>query len=266
MRVLHLEDSRIDAVITAHRLAAELPECRINCAATREQFESAVAEGQFDLIVSDYSMHGYSGVAALEHARRQCPEKPFIFFSGTLGEKRALAALERGAADFVSKDEPAQLAPAIRRALARREPGREQASNPPMLLRAGSVRGQGEGILVIDDEQWLRELFTEVLTARGYRVYQAGSGAEGLAIFDHNRAEIALVLTDLTMEGMDGVAVIRTLRARAAGLPVLAMSGMAGTGVYDQAVAALGVRLLAKPLNCGLLLTAIRAALGAVQA
>lgn len=265
MRVLHLEDSRIDAAITAHRLAAELPECQIRCAATREQFEAAVGEGTFDLIVSDYSMHGYSGLAALEHARQRCPDKPFIFFSGTLGEQRALAALDRGATDYVSKDEPTQLVPAIRRALASRETSREQASNPPMQLRAVSLRGAGEGVLVIDDEQWLRELFTEVLSARGYRVYQASSGPEGLAIFDHNRADIALVLTDLTMEGMDGVAVIRALKARTGRLPVLAMSGMAGTGVYDEAVAALGVRLLSKPLNCGTLLTAIRAALGAVK-
>lgn len=266
MRVLHLEDSRIDAAITAHRLAAELPDCEVEATATREEFEAAVARGGFDLILSDYSMHGYSGVAALEHAQARCPDKPFIFFSGTLGERRALLALEHGATDFVSKDEPTQLVPAIRRALASREVTREQASNPPMQLRAVSLRGAGEGILVIDDEQWLRELFTEVLMARGYRVFEASSGPEGLAVFDHHRAEIALVLTDLTMEGMDGVAVIRALRARTGRLPVLAMSGMAGAGVYDDAVAALGVRLLAKPLNCGTLLTAIRAALGAVKA
>lgn len=119
MRVLHLEDSTPDAELVAARLAQDWPECRIQRAASRQQFEAALDTGNFDLILSDYTLHGYDGLSALELARTQCPEKPFIFLSGTIGEERAIEALKRGATDYVIKDRPSRLVPAMRQALAR---------------------------------------------------------------------------------------------------------------------------------------------------
>ena len=119
MRILHLEDSAPDAELVADRLAREYPDCRIEHASTRAQFETALAHGNFDLIVSDYTLHDFDGLSALEIARRQCPAKPFIFLSGTIGEERAIEALRRGATDYVIKDRPSRLVPAIRNALAR---------------------------------------------------------------------------------------------------------------------------------------------------
>lgn len=121
MRVLHLEDSAPDAELVAARLAHAMPECRIQRAASKQQFEAALETGQFDLILSDYTLHGYDGLSALELARTQCPEKPFIFLSGTIGEERAIEALKRGATDYVIKDRPSRLVPALRQALARYE-------------------------------------------------------------------------------------------------------------------------------------------------
>lgn len=119
MRVLHLEDSSPDAELVAMRLAQDWPDCQVQRAASRQQFETALQTGQFDLILSDYTLHGYDGLSALELARTQCPEKPFIFLSGTIGEERAIEALKRGATDYVIKDRPSRLVPAMRQALAR---------------------------------------------------------------------------------------------------------------------------------------------------
>ncbi|HYP16148.1 MAG TPA: PAS domain S-box protein [Opitutus sp.] len=118
MRVLHLEDSAPDAELVAARLAAECPDCTIQHAASREQFEAALDDGAFDLILSDYTLQNFDGLSALEIARERCPAKPFIFLSGTIGEERAIEALRRGATDYVIKDRPSRLVPAIRQALA----------------------------------------------------------------------------------------------------------------------------------------------------
>jgi PAS domain S-box-containing protein len=119
MRVLHLEDSRPDAEMVAARLSDDLPHCQIQHASCREQFETALKHGNFDLILSDYTLHDFDGLSALELARQHCPAKPFIFLSGTIGEERAIEALKRGATDYVIKDRPSRLVPAIRHALVR---------------------------------------------------------------------------------------------------------------------------------------------------
>jgi PAS domain S-box-containing protein len=121
VRVLHLEDSEPDAELVAAKLARDFPECRVQHAASRKQYESALQAGEFDLILSDYTLQGYDGLSALQLARTRCPDKPFIFLSGTIGEERAIEALKRGATDYVIKDRPSRLVPAIRQALARSE-------------------------------------------------------------------------------------------------------------------------------------------------
>ena len=118
-RVLHLEDSEPDAELIAAKLAREYPECSVQHASSRQQFENALEGGAFDLILSDYTLQGYDGLSALQLARTRCPEKPFIFLSGTIGEERAIEALKRGATDYVIKDRQSRLVPAMKQALAR---------------------------------------------------------------------------------------------------------------------------------------------------
>ncbi|GAB1488946.1 hypothetical protein MASR2M8_13940 [Opitutaceae bacterium] len=82
----------------------------------RESFVRRLAEGQ-DVILSDFSMPSFGGMEALKIARDMAPYVPFIFLSGTIGEERAVEGLRSGAADYVIKDRPQRLIPAIRRAL-----------------------------------------------------------------------------------------------------------------------------------------------------
>ncbi|MEA3133249.1 MAG: hypothetical protein QOG17_1095 [Gammaproteobacteria bacterium] len=70
-----------------------------------------------DLILSDYTLPAFDGPLALQIARQQRPDTPFIFVSGTIGEERAIEALKQGAVDYVLKDNRARLVPAIERAL-----------------------------------------------------------------------------------------------------------------------------------------------------
>ncbi len=118
MKVLHIEDSSCDAELIKNVISDEWPGCEITRVASRAELTAEIGRGGFDLILSDYSMPAFDGLSALELARTMCPDKPFIFLSGTIGEERAVEALKRGAADYVIKDRPARLIPAIRQALA----------------------------------------------------------------------------------------------------------------------------------------------------
>ena len=69
-----------------------------------------------DLILSDFSIPGFNGMAALDIARVEASGVPFIFLSGTIGEERAIEALKCGAIDYVLKSDPMRLVPAGARA------------------------------------------------------------------------------------------------------------------------------------------------------
>jgi DNA-binding NarL/FixJ family response regulator len=69
------------------------------------------------LILSDYSLPSFNGLSALKIARERCPEVPFIFVSGALGEELAIELLKQGATDYVLKNRLSRLAPAVCRAL-----------------------------------------------------------------------------------------------------------------------------------------------------
>jgi len=72
--------------------------------------------------------------------------------------------------------------------------------------------GNGELILVVDDEPSIRNAATKTLEAHGYRAYTAEDGTDALALYFQRRTEIQLVLTDIEMDLMDGVALVRALK------------------------------------------------------
>jgi two-component system cell cycle sensor histidine kinase/response regulator CckA len=121
MHILHLEVNIGDVELAKALLRSRWPDCTITALATREDYEAAVHGGDFDLILSDYSLPQYSGLEALAYARIHRPEKPFLYLSGTIGDERAIEALKRGATDYVLKEHPARLVSAISAALAQIE-------------------------------------------------------------------------------------------------------------------------------------------------
>ncbi len=71
----------------------------------------------FDIILADYMLPSYNGLEALQSARQKCPEIPFLLVSGTIGEQAAIESLKCGATDYVLKQWPERLVPAVRRAV-----------------------------------------------------------------------------------------------------------------------------------------------------
>ena len=129
LRILHLEDSQQDCVLVEDAVAAAGLTSVFTRATTGAEFARALASGNYDLILSDYSLPGYDGASALVLARELQPDIPLILVSGTIGEERAVEILRDGATDFVLKTRLARLGPAIRRALqqTRDRLGRQQA-------------------------------------------------------------------------------------------------------------------------------------------
>jgi DNA-binding NtrC family response regulator len=121
MRILHLEDSSCDAELAKRLIRNEIPTSECTWVKTGRDFEEAVSQREFDIILSDYTIPGYSGLDALFFAQKHCPEKPFIYFSGGIGEERTIEALKFGAKDYVLKDRDGLLVPAIIAALAQAE-------------------------------------------------------------------------------------------------------------------------------------------------
>jgi PAS domain S-box-containing protein/diguanylate cyclase (GGDEF)-like protein len=117
LNVLLVEDSAADADLIAHvlsRLNTVLQFRRVDSA---NKLRAAIEEFRPHIVLSDFTMPGFSGHHALEMVREITPDIPFVFVSNTIGEDVAIEALQRGAADYVLKDNLRRLPPAVERAL-----------------------------------------------------------------------------------------------------------------------------------------------------
>jgi two-component system cell cycle sensor histidine kinase/response regulator CckA len=126
------------------------------------------------------------------------------------------------------------------------------------------AKGEGEGILLIDDEPVVRDTLQLLLQRAGYRVFPAGDGASGVSEFDRRKSEISLVITDMMLPDQFGTQVVKSLRQRNATLPIIAISGMMASGDFDELLHLNpAVECLAKPLSPATLLGAVRRGLPA---
>ena len=127
VRLVHLEDDEVDRELVARTLRGEGIDCVVVKAECREDFDRALDDPP-DLILSDYSIPGFSGDEAQGVAQRKCPTVPFVFVSGSIGEERAVERLKSGATDYVLKGRLDKLGTAVKRALREAEERRRRAA------------------------------------------------------------------------------------------------------------------------------------------
>ncbi len=171
IHVLHLEDDPMDVELVQAKLEKHKLSYRITCVQTEAEFETALHEGGLDIILSDFTLPMYDGVSALRLARQRRPDVPFIFVSGTMGEEAAIAALTRGATDYVLKQNLSRLGPAVQRALQesreRRDRRRaEEALAQSEITMRCILDSVDEGFIVLD---------------RNYRILSANKAFCGFA-------------------------------------------------------------------------------------
>lgn len=86
--------------------------------------------------------------------------------------------------------------------------------------------GHGELILVVDDDDAIREITSSILNTHGYRVITASDGAEAIALYEQNRDKIKVVLMDMIMPVMDGARSAQVLRKDYPAIRIIAVSGL----------------------------------------
>jgi PAS domain S-box-containing protein len=157
LKVLILEDVPTDAELMIEELAEAGMSFVSKRVATKASFVNAIADFYPDIILSDYSLPSFDGLAALKIAREKCPDVPFIFVSGALGEEMAIDLLKKGATDYVLKNRLSRLEPAVSRALHEVEERRER-ERAEQALKESEVRyrtifeNTGTATVIVDED------------------------------------------------------------------------------------------------------------------
>ncbi len=176
LRILHVEDNPKDAELVRARMVADGLDCEVVLVSSQDTYLAALERCGFHLILCDYSLPGFDGKAALALAKQKCPEVPFLYLSGTIGEERAIECLKAGAMDYVLKDRPARLVPAIRHALHTVE------------LEAKRKRAE---------EEIHRLAYYDTLTGLPNRTLLSERLGEGIRAGQETNSPLALLLLDL---------------------------------------------------------------------
>ena len=143
-----------------------------------------------------------------------------------------------------------------------RHSGQGAASVRTMVEEPGRDEGNGEVVLVVEDEQLVRGLVVDLLSERGYRVVEA---ADGSAALETLRAErlVDLLLTDIGLPDMTGRQLAEAARARHVNLKVLFMTGYANNAAVANGVLAPGMAMITKPFALDALAARVRTMLDA---
>ena len=116
-RILMVEDSADDAELAARALRRSGCELTFERVETPEAMRAALLREKWDLVIADYSMPHFNGIAALKLLQEQGLDLPFILVSGTVGEEVAVEAMKCGAGDYVLKNNLVRLPLAVEREL-----------------------------------------------------------------------------------------------------------------------------------------------------
>lgn len=117
LRALFIEDSEDDALLLLRTLKTAGFDVFHRRVESAEAFNSAIKQGGWDIVISDYTLPSWTGLAALSLFKELKLDIPFILVSGSIGEERAVEAMRAGAQDYILKDRLVRLGPAIQREL-----------------------------------------------------------------------------------------------------------------------------------------------------
>jgi PAS domain S-box-containing protein len=144
-------------------------------------------------------------------------------------------------------------------------PSRSGTLLPAARNSSPGLAAKGETILVVEDEAPVRYMMTRALREAGYRVLEAGNGAEALALVERNSERIELLLTDVVMPGKSGRELAEELRARFPEMAVLYASGYTDGEITRRGLLAPGAALVEKPVTPSVLVRAVQKTISARQ-
>ncbi len=128
-------------------------------------------------------------------------------------------------------------------------------------VRPPPVPGNGELVLLVDDDEAIRRVARRLLERFGYRVVVAVNGFEAVELYKQRQSEIAIVLTDVSMPVMDGATAVRALRAINPDVRIIVSSGLSSDGSVERATGSVINQFISKPYTAQAMLQALHDAL-----
>jgi signal transduction histidine kinase/DNA-binding response OmpR family regulator len=158
-----LEDDPADVELVQAKLEDAGLACRITRVQTRDEFGETLWQDENDIILADYRLPMYDGMSALQLAQKLCPDIPFIFVSGTMGEEAAIEGLTEGATDYVLKQNLLRLGSAVKRALneaknRRERKGAQRALQESEAKMRSILENIGIGVALISPKMEILEI------------------------------------------------------------------------------------------------------------
>ena len=166
-RILSIEDNQDDAFLILHTLKTNFPKAKCTHVSCKEELAELISgDYQPTIILSDWSLPQFNGLAALEMVRAKGIDVPFIIVSGKIGEEAAIAAIRQGVYDYVLKDNLGRLPTAIQHALEYYENEKKaKIHNALIALQATALRIAPAAIAVFDPQgsvEWVNPAFEEL--------------------------------------------------------------------------------------------------------
>ena len=160
-KILLLEDSFEDAELLQRRISRSGSALKVKHVTTKAEYVESLNSFCPDIIVSDYKLPDIDGPSAIKLARAKNPNIPFITVSGFIDDSHAMETLDLGATDYVLKDRPERLGPAIQRALREAEHRRLEEE---LAKRSNQLEAENEELR--KRESRIRQLKSELMSLR----------------------------------------------------------------------------------------------------
>ena len=175
VRILYIDDSAHDRALVRHALEIEPGSFHVTEATTRVVFEAQLADGDFDLVLSDFNILGYDGLQVLDAVKAKNPHLPVLIITGTGSEEVAVEAMKRGAADYVIKTPqhiqrlPLTIQSVIARAQAAAELRQSRERTAAVAAELSTfVESAPDGIVVADHDGRILRVNRQTETLFGY--------------------------------------------------------------------------------------------------
>ena len=196
----------------------------------------------------DLNLPDINGIEVLKEIRQIDPESAVIILTGCATDQLERQARDLGITDFLIKDLSFEvLIGAVQRAV--QEPGKPVGSPTTPVGTAGAPATLQEerSILIVDDDAQMRDMLTQYLSNYGYRVLSAQDGPAAVSLAERERPH--LIVLDLDMPGMDGVEVLRALRAKRYAGGVMLLTGVQDEKSLKEALDLGSIDIVGKPAD-----------------